>query len=78
MTIRLTLTLAALLIGAAQAKADEANWHLLTQSHGGTVSLIHGLTKLQCDKLACNVRIACNAAPGSSWISREGDIETAE
>ena len=78
MTIRITLTLAALLIGAAQAKAEEANWHLLTKSHGGTVSLINGLTKAQCDKLACDVRIACNAPSGSMWMSSAGDIETAE
>ncbi len=29
---------------------SEANWHLLTLSHGGTVSLVHGLTKEACEK----------------------------
>lgn len=28
---------------------DLANWHLFTQSHGGTVSLLHGLAKRACD-----------------------------
>ena len=50
MTIRITLTLAALLIGAAQAKAEEASWHLLTKSRGGAVSLLKGLTEYECEK----------------------------
>lgn len=29
---------------------EPANWHLLTQSYGGTVSLLHGLTKRVCEE----------------------------
>lgn len=33
-----------------QTYTDLANWHLFTQSQGGTVSLLHGLTKAVCEK----------------------------
>lgn len=38
-----------LALSAFPAEAQEANWHLLTKSYGGTVSLLHGLTKDACE-----------------------------
>ena len=37
---------------ASTCEMEPSNWHLLTKSHGGTVSLIQGLTKKECDNLA--------------------------
>lgn len=34
---------------AAPAAADQANWHIMTMSHGGTVSLVKNLTKHECE-----------------------------
>jgi hypothetical protein len=34
---------------ANPASAQDANWHLLTQSYGGTVSILHGLTHDACE-----------------------------
>ena len=30
---------------------EPSNWHLLTRSHDGKISLVKGLTKKECDKL---------------------------
>ena len=35
--------------------ADEANWHLMTVTYGGTVSLIKGLTKAECDTMVAKL-----------------------
>jgi hypothetical protein len=41
--------LAILLLLTFSVHAEEANWHLLTQTYGGTITLLKGLTKHECD-----------------------------
>jgi len=47
-----TLAVLAILLAApaySQTPDDAPTWHLLTQSEGGTVSLVKGLTKHECE-----------------------------
>lgn len=58
--MRFKMGIVLLLVSASGASAQDrtvlasevapvANWHLFTQSYGGTVSLLHGLTKHACE-----------------------------
>ena len=57
--------------------ADEANWHLVTKSYGGTVSLIKGLTKKECEEMRHHIGGWWDLPPGTYDLGR-GSIESAE
>ena len=40
----------------AQLSAADANWHLLTKSYSGTVSLLNGLSADECQKISAHLR----------------------
>jgi|SRR6202035_873404 len=44
-------TISLLLAMSLPARADDASWHFLSQTYGGTISLIKNLTKTECDFL---------------------------
>lgn len=56
----------------------DANWHLLTQSYGGTVSLLKGLTKPECDHVVVLLKDAIGAAIRAPQLVTPGDIKSAE
>ena len=65
--------------------ADGNNWHLLTVSYGGAVSLLKGLTKKECETI--QIKLARASLPdwtcsGPPWVAVEptnsSDIKTAE
>jgi hypothetical protein len=73
-----TLFAVALSLLATGAWADEdRSWHLLTKSQGGTVSLVKGLTKDECEKMKCDVTTPhCDQiCGGCSYQIMSGDIE---
>jgi len=59
--------------------ALDHSWHLLTISNGGTVSLIKGLTKRECDEAVKRIPIGCKMPPGVGGCTLlPGDIKSAE
>ena len=80
---RSIIAIAALLACAANASAqvpEDHSWHLLTQSYGGSISLIKGLTKHECEVAhdralridEMNAELARNDVPCPKDDSKEG------
>lgn len=56
---------------------EPTNWHLMTKSRGGTVSLIKGITKKECEIMRHHLGAWCDR-PAGVYNLNPGDIETAE
>lgn len=68
------LTLAILMTPAV---AQDATWHLLTQTQGGTISLLHGLDKKTCE-FAKNRALGLPATPEEIAAAAEQGRITSE
>ena len=62
------------------APQPDHSWHLLTISNGGTVSLIKGLTKRECEEARSKIEIVwCYSPDGDgACTTAPGDIKSAE
>lgn len=65
-----------------QSLDDGTNWHLLTQSEGGVVSILGNLTEQECKTAIERTSPAYNHCGGQfagcSWTVSPGDIKSAQ